>query len=222
MLKASPYRWFCHVAQSFSLFVAVFLSCISKHIPYLLPLSCRVSCTLLQHAMHQTVVRNKNNCCATPAALTGRSTAIDKWNHGLWIASGTLREQQRNPFERRLKGRQLPLRSLPTSQCVVFSWYTFPVCRIKPTRLSEHSSFLVGNNLPTCRQTWLVGHCVSSICTSPYNQYNWLTNDIPSSLMGVLVYMQDPIPNVVAMAVSTESMSCTMNFHLFLFIISWS
>ena len=40
--------------------------------------------------------------------------------------------------------------------------------------------------------------------------------------MGVLVYMQDPIPNVVAMAVSTESMSCTMNFHWFLFIISWS
>ena len=40
--------------------------------------------------------------------------------------------------------------------------------------------------------------------------------------MGVLVYMQDPIPNVVAMAVSTESMSCTKNIHLFWCINSWS
>lgn len=121
-----------------------FLSCISKHIPYLLPLSCNMSCTLLQHAMHQTVVRNKKLPCNT--------SCIDWQEHGNrlmepWLVnckrnnSGTAKKSVRKTIERRT-----------TSLTVAAD---LPMCRfflIYIPCLSHQTYALVGAFFLSCRQ----------------------------------------------------------------------
>jgi len=131
--------------KGFSLFVAVFLSCISKHIPYLLPLSCRVSCTLLQHAMHQTVVRNKKK-------LPCNTSCIDWQEHGNRLMEPWLVNCKRNTSGTAKKSVRKTIERRTTSLTVAAD---LPMCRfflIYIPCLSHQTYALVGAFFLSCRQ----------------------------------------------------------------------
>ncbi len=156
MLKASPYRWFCRVAQRF------FPFCRSFFVVHFQTYSLFVA-AVLPHVMHVAATCYAPDSCPKQKKLPCNTSRIDWQEHGNRLMEPWLVNCKRNTSGTAKKSVRKTIQRRTTSLTVAAD---LPMCRFFP---DIHSLF-VASNLRACRS---ILPFLSATTYQPVGRHGW-------------------------------------------------